>query len=180
MILTRNKDIFLPLEERTALANTRNADLFISIHVNAHPKPATSGIETFFLNLATNTEAMRVAARENATSSHNISDLQDILTDLMQNSKIQESSVLAGYVQKKLSSGLGGRYATKDLGVKQAPFYVLIGAEMPAILAEISFISNPDEAKRLRQDNYLNEIAREIAAGVAGYAEHQATAALKL
>jgi N-acetylmuramoyl-L-alanine amidase len=180
VILTRTKDIFLPLEERTAMANTHKADLFISIHVNAHPRQTTSGVETFFLNLASNTEAMRVAARENATSSHNISDLQDILSDLMQNSKIQESSILAEYVQKRLSTGLGSRYATKDLGVKQAPFYVLIGAEMPAILAEISFISNPKEAERLRQDEYLGEIARQIAAGVAGYAEHQATAALQL
>ena len=180
VVLTRTKDVSLPLEERTAMANTHKADLFISIHVNAHPQESTNGVETFFLNLATNTEAMRVAARENATSSHNISDLQDILTDLMQNSKIQESSVLAGYVHKKLSAGLGGRYATKDLGVKQAPFYVLIGAEMPAVLAEISFISNPQEAKRLRQDDYLQEIAGQIAAGVAGYAEHQATAALQL
>ncbi|MHB8808535.1 MAG: N-acetylmuramoyl-L-alanine amidase family protein, partial [Desulfobulbaceae bacterium] len=180
VILTRTKDHSLPLEERTAMANTSKADLFISIHVNAHPKPATSGVETFFLNLATNNEAMRVAARENATSSHNISDLQDILADLMQNSKIQESSILAESVQKKLSSGLGSRYATKDLGVKQAPFYVLIGAEMPAILAEISFISNKKEAERLRQDAYLSEVASQIAAGVAGYVEYQATAALRL
>jgi N-acetylmuramoyl-L-alanine amidase len=180
VILTRTKDISLPLEERTAMANTRKADLFISIHVNAHPRQASSGVETYFLNLATNTEAMRVAARENATSSHNISDLQDILSDLMQNSKIQESSILAEYVQKKLSAGLGSRYATKDLGVKQAPFYVLIGAEMPSILAEISFLSNPKEAERLRQDEYLAEIASQIAAGVAGYAEHQARAALQL
>ncbi|MFZ5798891.1 MAG: N-acetylmuramoyl-L-alanine amidase [Desulfobulbaceae bacterium] len=180
VILTRTKDVTLPLEERTALANTHKADLFISIHVNSHPRPSTSGVETFFLNLATNNEAMRVAALENATSSHNISELQDILTDLMQNSKIQESSILAEYVQKKLSMGLGGRYATRDLGVKQAPFYVLIGAEMPAILAEISFISNKTEAERLRQDTYLGEVAGHIAAGVAGYAEHQATAAARL
>ncbi|MHB8788930.1 MAG: N-acetylmuramoyl-L-alanine amidase [Desulfobulbaceae bacterium] len=180
VILTRTKDVTLPLEERTALANTSKADLFISIHVNSHPRPATSGVETFFLNLATNNEAMRVAALENATSSHNISDLQDILSDLMQNSKIQESSILAEYVQKKLSAGLGSRYATKDLGVKQAPFYVLIGAEMPAVLAEVSFISNKKEAERLRQDEYLSEIASQIAAGVAGYTEHQATAGLQL
>ena len=180
VILTRTKDHSLPLEERTAMANTRKADLFISIHVNAHPKQVTSGVETYFLNLATNNEAMRVAARENATSSHNISDLQDILADLMQNSKIQESSILAESVQKKLSSGLGSRYATKDLGVKQAPFYVLIGAEMPAILAEISFISNKKEAERLRQDAYLGEVASQIAAGVARYVEYQATAALRL
>lgn len=181
VILTRNDDRTLPLEERTAIANTSKADLFISIHVNAHPREATRGIETFFLNLATNTEAMRVAARENATSTHNISDLQDILADLMQNSKIQESSILAEYVQSSLVSGLqANRFETRDLGVKQAPFYVLIGAEMPSILAEISFISNPGDAAQLRQERYLDEIAGRITAGVSGYVEHQATAALQL
>jgi N-acetylmuramoyl-L-alanine amidase len=124
---------------------------------------------------------MRVAALENATSTLNISDLQDILSDLMQNSKIQESSILAEYVQNKMVTGLHeSRYSTMDLGVKQAPFYVLIGAEMPAILAEISFISNAKDAKLLRQENFLNEIAQQIAAGIAGYTEHQATAALQL
>ncbi|MDY0350390.1 MAG: N-acetylmuramoyl-L-alanine amidase [Desulfobulbaceae bacterium] len=181
VILTREDDRTLPLEERTAIANTAKADLFISIHVNAHPRPTTRGIETFFLNLATNSEAMRVAARENATSAHNISDLQDILTDLMQNSKIQESSILAEYVQNSLVSGLlANNFQTRDLGVKQAPFYVLIGAEMPSILAEISFISNPGDAGQLRQEKYLDAIAGRIAAGVAGYVEHQATAALQL
>jgi len=181
VIMTREIDTSLPLEERTAIANTTKADLFISIHVNAHPKKTTRGVETFYLNLATNTEAMRVAARENATSTHNISDLQDILTDLMQNSKIQESSILAKYIQNSMVSGLRkSAYPTNDLGVKQAPFYVLIGAEMPSVLAEISFISNPKDADRLRQDKYLHEIADQIAAGVVGYVEHQATAALQL
>lgn len=181
VIMTRDNDRSLPLEERIAIANTRKADLFVSIHVNAHPNTTTSGVETFYLNLATNTEAMRVAALENATTTMNISDLQDILTDLMQNSKIQESSVLAKYVQSRLVSGLReNRYSTTDLGVKQAPFYVLIGAEMPAVLAEISFISNPQDAKRLRQEKYLEEIARQIAAGIAGYVDHQATAALQM
>lgn len=181
VVLTRDDDRTLALEERTAIANTSKADLFISIHVNAHPRKTTRGIETFFLNLATNTEAMRVAARENATSTHNISDLQDILTDLMQNSKIQESSILAQYVQNSLVSGLlAGSFQTRDLGVKQAPFYVLIGAEMPSILAEISFISNPEDAAQLRREEYLDAIAGRIAAGVAGYVEHQARAALQL
>jgi N-acetylmuramoyl-L-alanine amidase len=118
---------------------------------------------------------------ENATSTHNISDLQDILTDLMQNSKIQESSILAEYVQNTLVSGLReSQYQTRDLGVKQAPFYVLIGAEMPSVLAEISFISNPKDADQLRQERYLDEIADQIAAGVVGYVEHQARAALQL
>ena len=181
VIMTRDRDKTLPLEERTAIANTTKADLFLSVHVNAHPSASVKGVETFYLNLATNTEAMRVAARENATTSHNISDLQDILSDLMQNSKIEESSLLADYVQNSLISGLReNRYDTEDLGVKQAPFYVLIGAEMPAVLAEISFLSNRHEAALLRDDVYLNDIAPQIAAGVAGYVEHQATAALRL
>lgn len=181
VILTRDSDIFLPLEERTAIANTRNADLFVSIHVNAHPKKSAKGVETFYLNLATNAEAMRVAARENATSTHNISELQDILSDLMQNAKIKESSQLAEFVQSSLVKGLKDHnYKTKNLGVKQAPFYVLIGAEMPAVLAEISFITNPEEAKHLREDTYLQAIAEQIAAGVSTYVEHRKTAALKL
>ncbi len=180
VILTRDRDIFLPLEERTAIANTKKGDLFVSIHVNAHQKRSAAGMETFYLNLATNTEAMRVAARENATSTHNISELQDILTDLMKNSRIQESSRLARYVQNNLVEGLQrDNYRVRDLGVKQAPFYVLIGAEMPAVLAEISFITNPEEARLLRRDSYLRDVARQIAAGIAAYVEHHRTAALR-
>jgi N-acetylmuramoyl-L-alanine amidase len=179
--LTRNSDKFLPLEERTALANTAGADLFVSIHVNAHPDKSIRGIETFYLNLATNAEAMRVAARENATSTHNISDMQDILTDLMQNSKILESSRLAQFVQNNLVSGLRqDKYSVKDHGVKQAPFYVLIGAQMPAILSEISFITNQKEARLLQNEDYLEDIADQIAAGVAAYVSHHSTAAAQL
>ena len=170
VILTRSKDVFIPLEERTAIANTTGADLFISIHVNAHPDKTVQGIETFYLNLATNAEAMRIAARENATSTHNISEMQAILSDLMQNSKIIESSRLARSVQHDLISGLKKEnYPVQDHGVKKAPFYVLIGAQMPAVLAEISFITNPGDAKRLRQDDFLNDIAGQIADGIADY-----------
>ncbi|MBU0960809.1 MAG: N-acetylmuramoyl-L-alanine amidase, partial [Proteobacteria bacterium] len=145
VILTRSSDMFIPLEERTAIANTNDADLFISLHINAHPSPKVHGIETYYLNLTTNAEAMRVAAFENATSTHQMSDLQDILSDIMKNSKINESSRLAGYVHNSLCSGINdiNGYDFKNLGVKQAPFYVLIGAEMPAILVEIAFITNP-------------------------------------
>ena len=178
---TRDTDVFLPLEERTALANTAGADLFVSVHVNAHPDKSARGVETFYLNLATNAEAMRVAARENATTTHNISDMQNILSDLMQNSKITESSRLAEFVQANMVSGLEQKqYSVKDLGVKQAPFYVLIGAEMPAILAEISFITNPGEAQLLKNEEYLEEIARQIATGVAAYVEHNTSAAVNL
>ncbi len=181
VILTRDTDVYIPLEERTAIANTRSADLFVSVHVNAHPKKTARGVETFYLNLATNTEAMRVAARENATSTHNISEMQSILSDLMQNTKIKESSQLAQSVQTSIISGLQQhKYNIKDLGVKQAPFYVLIGAEMPAVLAEISFITNPDEARLLKDDNYLQAIAEQIAAGVAAYGEQRRLAGLQM
>ncbi len=179
VVLTRTRDTYLPLEERTAIANTEKADLFVSIHVNAHPSKSVKGIETFYLNLATNAEAMRVAALENATSTHNISDLQDILSDLMQNSKIEESSRLAEYVHGSIVSGLEGTYKVKNLGVKQAPFYVLIGAQMPAVLAEISFITNPRESELLRKPEYLNKVGEQIADGIRGYVEHHTTAAIK-
>ncbi len=180
VLLTRNNDTFLPLEERTAIANTKKADLFVSVHVNAHPNKAVKGVETFYLNLATNMEAMRVAARENSTTTHNISDLQDILSDLMQNSKIQESSRLAEYVNNSMVNGLEKIYDIKNLGVKQAPFYVLLGAEMPAVLAEVSFITNPKESKLLQQKGYLQRIGQNIADGVAGYVDQHTTAALQL
>jgi N-acetylmuramoyl-L-alanine amidase len=181
VLLTRDSDTFLSLEERTAIANTKNADLFVSIHVNAHPQKSIKGVETFYLNLATNAEAMRVAARENATSTHNISELQDILSELMQNAKIKESSQLAQFVQTSMVTGLKQHnYSPKNLGVRQAPFYVLIGAEMPAVLAEISFITNPGEAKLLADDTYLQAIAEQIAAGVVTFIEHRRTAALQL
>ncbi len=179
VLLTRNTDRYLSLEERTAIANTKNADLFVSIHVNANRKKSAKGVETFFLNLSTNNEAMLVAARENATSTHNISELQDILADLMQNEKISESSHLAKFVQTSLFSGLTKKnYRTRNLGVKQAPFYVLIGAEMPAVLAEISFITNPEEARLLKQRKYLHCIAQQIAAGVASYVTERRAVAL--
>jgi len=177
--MTRSKDVYIPLEERTALANSQNSDLFLSIHVNAHPDKTIGGIETYFLNLATNADAMRVAALENATSTHNINELQDILANLMKNSKIDESSRLAQFVQTNLIAGVEQQYKTRNLGVKQAPFYVLIGAEMPAILAEISFITNPEEARLLQDEHYLDKISQQIAAGIAAYVDHHHTAAIR-
>jgi len=170
VILTRTKDRFISLEERTAMANTKNADLFISIHTNAIRNRRAYGIETYFLNLATDKDAMRVAARENATTTKNISDLQAILSDLMQNAKINESSRLAGFVQKSLYRTLRKKYSRiKNKGVKQAPFYVLIGAQMPAILVETSFISNPRECKRLVNPAYQKRLCDAIIQGVKEY-----------
>ncbi|MDJ0986342.1 MAG: N-acetylmuramoyl-L-alanine amidase [Desulfobacterales bacterium] len=171
VILTRNSDRFLTLEERTAFANTRNADLFISIHTNASRDRRAYGLETYFLNLATDEEAIRVAAMENATSTKNISDLQKILFDLMQNAKINESSRLASFVQTSMVGHLRNKRYTrvKSKGVKQAPFYVLLGAQMPSILVETAFISNPRECKRLVNPKYQDRIAEGIVKGIRNY-----------
>jgi N-acetylmuramoyl-L-alanine amidase len=168
--LTRNQDVFLPLERRTAIANMRKADLFISLHVNAHRNSGVHGIETYFLNMATDENAVMLAARENATSEKNISDLEKIINDLMLNTKIHESNRLAHQVEKGLVSDLHGRFRTvKSLGVKQAPFYVLIGAEMPAILVEVGFITNQLERKRLETPGYQDEVVQGICDGIKGY-----------
>jgi N-acetylmuramoyl-L-alanine amidase len=170
VVLTRDKDVFLPLERRTAFANMHKADLFLSLHVNAHKQEDVHGIETYFLNMATDERAVMVAARENATSEKNISDLQKILNDLMLNTKISESSKLAHEVQKGMLLDAKKKFdKVKDLGVKQAPFYVLIGAEMPAILVETGFLTNPTERKRLLSKPYLESLADGIVTGIGRY-----------
>jgi len=172
VILTRDRDVFIRLEDRIAVANAKKADLFISIHANASRRREARGIETYFLNFSSSPDAMEVAARENAISTKNISDLQKILKDLMLNSKINESSKLAGVVQKNIVEAVNGNFSgTKDLGVKQAPFYVLIGAKMPSILVEVSFITNPEEEILLSKEDYRNKITEGIFAGVKAYAQ---------
>nr|WP_320193550.1 N-acetylmuramoyl-L-alanine amidase [uncultured Desulfobacter sp.] len=170
VLLTRTTDRKLTLEERTAIANTQRADLFISMHCNAAKSKKLSGIETYILNLATDEQAIAVAARENATSRKNISDLAYILNDLMKHAKIEESTRLANDVHKAMITGMKKKYGKiRDLGVKQAPFYVLLGARMPAILIESSFISNKTECKRLMTDAYRNDICNTIADGIEKY-----------
>ncbi len=171
VVLTRKDDTFISLEERTALANTNNADLFISLHINAHPSAKVRGMETYYLNLTTNAEAMRVAARENATSTHQMSELQDILSDIMKNSKIDESSRLAQQVHNSIIAEADKRGFSdiKNLGVKQAPFYVLIGAQMPAILIELAFISNEKDIANLKNTAFVEMLTREITEGVRVY-----------
>ncbi len=170
VLLTRSTDKRLTLEERTAIANTQRADLFISLHVNAAKNRKLRGIETYILNLATDKQAIAVAARENATSEKNISDLDLILSDLMQNTKIEESTRLANLVQNNFIKGMRKTYSgINNLGVKQAPFYVLLGARMPSILIETSFISNKTECKRLMSDSYQAAIASNITDGVEKY-----------
>ncbi|MDT8335418.1 MAG: N-acetylmuramoyl-L-alanine amidase [Desulfurivibrionaceae bacterium] len=169
VILTRDRDVFVPLEERTAIANSKEADLFISIHVNASPNPKARGVETYILDLARNQNAMELAARENATSTSRISDLQNILLDLIQNSKKSESIKLAEYVQDNMANGLLPRYPIRNLGVKQAPFIVLVGAQMPAILTEVAFISNHTEARWLQSPDYITSITEQMAGGISSY-----------
>ena len=181
VIMTRKGDKYLTLEERTAIANTKNADLFISIHTNAAKNRRAYGIETYFLNFATDDDAILVAARENATSTKNISDLQTILSDLMQNAKINESSRLAVHVQEAMYKHMKKKYSRiKNKGVKQAPFYVLLGAQMPSILIETSFISNSRECKRLNNSRYQDHLCDAIVNGIRSYIkETNPTAFLK-
>ncbi|GAB6161486.1 N-acetylmuramoyl-L-alanine amidase [Desulfothermus naphthae] len=168
VLYTRTTDKFIPLEERTVMANTMGADLFISIHVNAHRNRRIRGIEVYYLNIASSKDAIRVAARENAVSSRKISDLQLILTDLMLNSKIKESSILASKVLNKILLTCK-RYRPENNGVRQAPFYVLMGARMPAILIEIGYITNPQDRKRLRSYSYLKSLAKGVVQGILAY-----------
>ena len=169
-ILTRTSDTFLPLEDRTAIANTKKGDLFISLHTNAHRDRRVNGIETYILNIALDEDAMNLAARENATSTKNIGDLQMILNDLMLNTKINESGRLAQFVHKGLMKELRKGYKrVNSRGVRQAPFYVLIGAEMPAVLVEVGYITNKIENGRLCSPAYLNRTADGIVKGIGSY-----------
>jgi N-acetylmuramoyl-L-alanine amidase len=169
-IMTRATDVFLPLEERTGLANAKKADLFISIHTNANRNKEVRGISTYILNVATDDEAAKLAAFENAVSTKRISDLEKILSDLMLNTKINESTRLAHMVQQGMIQALNPKYnEVRDLGVRHAPFYVLIGARMPCIMVECSFISNRIEAKRLASPAYQEMVATGIVNGIRAY-----------
>lgn len=169
VLYTRTKDVFIPLEERTAIANSKKADLFLSLHVNAHKDKNVHGLEIYYLNLATSKDAVRVAARENAVSTKKISDLQVILSDLMLNSKIKESSKLAETVLDKTLSYGRKFYKLNDHGVRRAPFYVLMGAKMPAILVETGYLTNSQERQKLRSYAYLKRLAWGIASGITAY-----------
>lgn len=173
VLYTRTKDVFVPLEERTAMANAQKADLFLSMHANAHPNPNTKGFEIYSLNLAKTKDAVRVAARENAVSSKQISDLQLILTDLMLNSKISESRELATKVHARTIQGVRRTHpGLTDKGVREAPFYVLMGAKMPAVLVELGYLTNRDEARMLNTDAYLRTLAQNLVQGVLAYRDH--------
>jgi len=171
VLMTREQDVFVPLEQRTAFANSNNADLFVSVHVNSSRNKQARGVETYYLNFATTPEAMEVAARENAIAEKNMGELQKLTTAIALNSKIIESQDFAKSIQTHLVSRLQKEYAANSLGVKQAPFYVLIGAQMPSILAEISFLSNQHESGLLATSRYRQSVAEGLARGVRLYVE---------
>ena len=174
IILTRNTDTFISLEKRAEIANSRKADLFISIHANSHEDTALNGIETYYLNFSSDATARKVAARENFTTPSEISDLEMILFDLMQSSKINKSSIFAGYIHNALVENILTKYKSlRNLGVKHAPMRVLIEAEMPGVLIETAFISNPSDLKRLKSRTYHKLIARAVLDGIRGFIKEQ-------
>jgi N-acetylmuramoyl-L-alanine amidase len=170
VVMTRRTSQYVPLEERTAIANRAGADLFLSIHANSSPNPTASGIETYFLNLATSAEAEAVAARENAASGRTMRNLNDIVRTITSYDKRDESRDFAMRVQTSLYARLrkvNGQ--ARSLGVKQAPFQVLVGATMPSVLAEISFLTNERESELLKTDTYREQIAAALHEGIMGY-----------
>ena len=170
VVMTRSTDVFIPLEERTAIANKVNADLFLSVHANAAANRNAAGIETYYLNLAKTEKAAQLAAKENGTSLEKVSVLQAILFDLMANYKLNDSAHLAEEVQKSLFKKAHAQFAdVKNLGVKQGPFYVLVGATMPSILVESAFLSNAQEEARLKDPAYRDLTAAGIMDGVRAY-----------
>jgi N-acetylmuramoyl-L-alanine amidase len=181
VVLTRKDDRYLALEERTAIANTSGGDLFVSIHANAHPRRNRSGVETYFLNVADDRYAARLAARENGVelSDRGDGDVSRILTDLDAKASADSSRRLAAIVQRELTAGVRSRVGeVRDLGVKSALFYVLLGARMPAVLVETAFISNRVEERRLASTRYQEEVAAGIARAVTAFARSEARVAV--
>jgi N-acetylmuramoyl-L-alanine amidase len=172
VIYTRSDDTFVPLEGRTALANEKKADLFLSIHANWSPAPGAAGIETYYLNFTDSTDVLAVAARENATSQKSIFELHDLIEKISLHDKLGESREFANRIQSSLYA-LSSRNnpAEKNRGVRRAPFVVLIGANMPSVLAEIGFLSNPKEEALLKKPDYRQKVAEALFKGVSRYAD---------
>ena len=172
VIYTRSDDTYVPLEGRTAIANQRKADLFLSIHANSSPIPRIAGMETFYLNFTDSRDALDVAARENASSQKSVFELQDIIQKITLHEKLDESREFASRIQAALysfsSRNLPGQ---KNRGVKKAPFVVLIGANMPSVLAEIGFLSNSREEALLKKPDYRQKLAESLYRGISKYAE---------
>jgi N-acetylmuramoyl-L-alanine amidase len=183
IVLTRRTNEYVSLDERTEIANRESADLFLSVHANASANGSARGVETYFLNFALNSQAEAVAARENAASGKTMSSLPGIIKAITLNSKLNESRDFAASIQRSLVRGMRSSNKTlKDLGVKQAPFMVLIGAAMPSVLAEISFVTNEQEARLLKTPAYRQTIAESLLAGILRYQQSLKkvqTAALK-
>jgi len=172
VVLTRRDDRFIPLEDRTAIANAEGADLFVSLHMNASPNGEAKGLETYYLDNTTDEASLRLAARENGTSRRNVSDLQFILSDMTQNMKLEDSITLAHHLQHSLVDGMSTRLAeVKDLGVKKALFYVLVGARMPSVLVEMFFITNKTEGGAMNQESYQNTVVDALYDGILKYKE---------
>jgi len=170
VVFTRNDDTFIPLETRTSIANQEQADLFVSVHANSSRDPDARGVETYYLNFTSSPEALEVAARENAASDKSIHELQDLVKTIDLKEKIEESREFASDVQQSLHAGLAVKTTgMRDRGVKKAPFVVLIGANMPSILAEISFLSNPGDEKHLKTPDYRQRIAESLYRGISRY-----------
>jgi N-acetylmuramoyl-L-alanine amidase len=170
VVYTREDDTFVPLETRTAIANQEQADLFISIHANSSSDASARGVETYYLNFNPSREAMAVAARENAVSEKSVHELSDLVKKIALGDKVEESREFASDVQEALWHGLATkRHKIRDRGVKQAPFIVLIGANMPSILTEISFVSNPHDERNLEKPKYRQKIAESLYRGIARY-----------
>ena len=170
VVYTRSDDTFIPLETRTAIANQEGADLFVSVHANSSRDPDARGVETYYLNFTSSPDALEVAARENAVSEKSIHELQDLVKKIALKEKIEESQEFAGDVESSLHDGLAVKNpGLRDRGVKKAPFIVLIGANMPSIMAEISFVSNPGDERRLRTSDYRQRIAESLYRGIAKY-----------
>lgn len=172
VVMTRNNDTFIPLKERSEIANKRNAGLFVSIHANAAERKAAHGVETYFLGTSNNDRALATAARENGELVKSVKDdqVQEILASLITTTKINDSSRLAGTVQENLFQSSRKKYrGLKNLGVKEGPFYVLHGADMPSILVEVGFLTNRKEASMLSKPDYLYRLASSIAEGIHKY-----------
>ncbi len=172
VVYTRSDDTFIPLEERTRIANDAKADLFVSIHANSSPDHGARGVETYYLNLKGSPEAMEVAARENAVSQEGIHDLEDLVKKIARTEKIDESKEFAEDVQESLSKRIQRTARpVRNRGVRKAPFVVLIGADMPSILTEISFLSNPSDEQLMKKPEHRQHIAEGVFQGVAAYLE---------
>jgi N-acetylmuramoyl-L-alanine amidase len=170
VVYTRKDDTFIPLETRTSIANQEQADLFVSVHANSSHDQDARGVETYYLNFTSSPQALEVAARENAVSEKSIHELQDLVKKIALKEKIEESHEFASDVQQALHTGLAAKNpGIRDRGVKKAPFIVLIGANMPSILAEISFVSNPGDERHLASPQYRQRIAESLYRGISKY-----------